>query len=287
MIIPTKKLRNGFEMPVYGLGTWQMGGKREHDLDNDDEADIKAIQAAIDEGITHIDTAEKYADGYSETLVGKAIQGYDRSKLFLVSKVSDKHLRYDDVLAAAEDSLQRLQTNYLDLYLIHSPDPEVPIQETMKALDVLKERGLIKNIGVSNFTVERFEEAQSFTQNKIVANQLHLNLRYREAERKGLLEYCQKNDVMFIAWRPLQKGILLDAPMLQLLAKKYHKTPAQIALNWLISQDNIVTISKTRDIDHLKENLGALGWAMEAEDINKLSKDFPEQENLSDVFILE
>ncbi len=284
MQIPTKKLKSGFEMPVYGMGTWKMGGAFSRDPNNDDAADIQAIQTAIDLGITHIDTAEKYADGYSETLLGKAIKNFPREKLFLVSKVAGTHLNYDDLIASAKKSLGRLQTSYLDLYLIHTPNFTIPIKETMRAMDTLKEEGLIKNIGLSNFTVEEMQEAQSHTKNKIVATQMHLNLKYREAEKRGVLDYCQKNDVMFIAWRPLQKGMLLDQSntILKDLCQKYNKTPSQIALNWLISQDNVVTLSKTRSATHLKENLGAVGWTLEKDDIKKLRNEFPDQEAVSD-----
>jgi diketogulonate reductase-like aldo/keto reductase len=284
MDIPTKKLKSGFEMPIYGLGTWKMGGTKIYDPNNDDQADIQAIKTAIENGITHIDTAENYAEGYTETLVGKAIKDYERSKLFLVSKVAPEHLQYEDVINALKASLKRLQTNYLDLYLIHAPNPDIPLKETMRAMDTLLEEGLIKNIGICNFTIAEFEEAQSYTKNKIVINQLHLNLKYREAERKGLLEYCQKNDVLFVAWRPLQKGILIEGTenIVNELAQKYQKTPAQIALNWLISQPNVVTLSKTRDVEHLKDNLGALNWIMDTEDIERLDKEYPNQEDISD-----
>src|SRR5258706_14962679 len=206
MNIPTKKLDSGFEMPVFGLGTWQMGGKTQRDLKNDDASDIQAIRNAIDAGITHIDTAEKYAAGYSEELVGEAIQGYDRSKLLLVSKIRQEHFAGDDVKKSLEGSLKRMKTDYLDLYLLHSPSLEVSIDVTMKAMDSLVDEGLVKNIGVCNFTVERLEEAQFYATHKIVANQLHYNLIYREPERKGLVEYCENNDMMLIAWRPIQKG---------------------------------------------------------------------------------
>lgn len=273
-------------MPVFGMGTWMMGGDVKRDPANDDEADIKAIKTAIGMGITHIDTAEKYAEGYAEWLVGQAIKDYDRSKLFICSKVAESNLRYDDLIKSCKQSLKRLQTNYLDLYMIHAPNPEIPIKETMRAMDLLLEEGLIKNISVSNFSIERTKEAQSYTKNKIVANQLHLNLIFREPERKGLLEYCQKNDIMFIAWRPVQKGLITKKGVYKILdemCKKYNKTPAQIAMNWLISQPNVVTLSKMRNIKHLKENLGAIGWQMEREDIEKLRSDFPNQENVSNV----
>lgn len=277
-------MHNGFEMPVYGFGTWGMGGKRDQDPNNDDNADIAAIKEAIELGVTHFDTAEMYAAGYSEILLGEAIKDYDRSKLFLVSKVSPNHLAYDDILTSTKASLQRLGTSYLDLYLTHGWTKNVPIKETMRAMDALVEEGLVKHVGICNYNVEELQEAQSYTKNKIVAAQLHFNLTYREAERRGVLDYCQKNDILFIAWRPVQKGMLLEniPPLMQVMAEKYHKTPSQIAINWLISQDNVVTISKTRTITHLKENLGSIGWTMEKEDVEKLRNEFPNQEAVSD-----
>ena len=284
MKMPTERLRSGFEMPIFGMGTWRMGGDYHYDPSNEDEADIRAIRAAIEIGITHIDTAETYAEGHAERLVGQAIKGYDREKLFIVSKVSPEHLRYDDLIASAKGSLERLETDYLDLYLIHHPNPNIRIVETMRAKDALVDEGLVKNIGVSNFTVERLEEAQARTKNKIVANQLHLNLIYREPERKGLLEYCQKNDVMFVAWRPMQKGLLAKRgiKVLDEMCEKYGRSPAQIAINWLVSQPNVVTLSKMRNVEHIGENLGAIGWQMDEEDIDRLRRDFPNQQDVSD-----
>lgn len=289
MNIPTKKLKNGFEMPVFGLGTWMMGGAMEKDPNNDDKADIKAVQNAIEAGITHIDTAEVYANGHAEELVGEAIKGYDRKKLFIVSKVARGNQQDGQVLKAAEGSLKRLGIDYLDLYLLHAPSRDVPIEETMKAMDRLMNERLIKNIGVSNFTTKQMDRAQAITQNKIVANQLQLSLMYRETEKAGLIDYCQKNDVMFVAWRPLQKGVLLEEgkSILRELAEKYRKTPAQIAINWLISQDNIVTLAKMRSKKHLEENLGAIGWEMKEEDVERLRREFPNQQYVSEAVPLE
>ncbi len=289
MTVPTKKLNNGFTMPVYGLGTWQMGGRFERtnarDPDNNDPADIAGIRAAIDHGVIHIDTAESYAEGHAEELVAEGIKDYDRSKLFLVSKVNALHMAPNDVIAACKASLKRLQTGYLDLYLLHRHELSVPLAETMAAMDELLAEGLIRNIGVSNFLPEFLDEAQSYTKNKIVCNQVHYNLEFREPEASGLLEYCQKNDVFLAAWRPMGKGALAVNPPLvvQELCKKYNKTPAQIAINWLVSQDHVITLAKTRRVEHLEENLGALGWQMEAEDIERLRRDYPNQKQISDI----
>jgi diketogulonate reductase-like aldo/keto reductase len=287
MQIPTKKLQNGFSMPVYGLGTWDMGGKEQPDTSQDDTV-IAAIKTALDSGVTHIDTAEMYAAGHTEELVGKAIRNYDRKKLFLVSKVWKTHMEYDNLINACKQSLNRLQTDYLDLFLLHRYNSFVPLKESFNAMTTLVEEGFIKNVGVSNFNAAQLQEAQQTSKYPIVANQLHYNLQIREVEKKGVLEQCQQNDVFLIAWRPLQKGMIVEKnELMTTLCEKYKKTPAQIALNWLISQDRVVTLSKTLNPEHLRENLGALDWTMQDQDIELLRKQFPNQQEVSDAVALD
>ena len=277
MNIVSKKLKSGFEMPVFGIGTWQVGGRFETDT-SEDKKHIEALRRAIEFGITHIDSAEVYGNGHAEELVAQATKGYDRSKLFLVSKVFTNRLKHDDVLNSCAASLKRLQTDYLDLYLIHAPNPEVPLEETLTALQELKQDGKIRNIGVSNFNIDQTEEAQKLTNNTIVVNQIRYNIAYQEWS--DVVGYCQRNDIFITAYRPVERGVLSKTgiPILDEMCKKYGKTPAQIAINWLISQDNVVTIAKMSTINHLKENLGALNWQMEKEDIEKLRNEFPEVE---------
>ncbi len=282
MNLPTKTLKSGFSLPVYGLGTWQMGGRFERDESND-EAEVAAIKAAIEHGITHIDTAESYGAGHAEELVAEALKGYEREKLIIATKVSGDHQGYSSVMKAIEASLKRLNMSYVDLYLLHRyPEPGISIEETMKAMDELVEQGVVKNIGVCNMTANRVSEAQKFSKNKIVYNQLHYSLECREAVARGVLKYCQDNDIFISAWGPLSKGSLRNAPVLEEIAKKYGKTPYQVALNWLISQPSVITIPKTTQVEHLEENLGALGWELSAEDIAKLTKEFPNQMQVSD-----
>lgn len=169
-----KKLTDTITIPVIGLGTWNIGGGDVADTTYDSE-DISAMKTAIKLGITHIDTAEAYAQGHTEELDGKAIGGFDRKSLFITSKVSPRHLNYDDLIVSVKGSLRRLNTDYIDLYLIHAPNPDIPIQETMKAMDSLAEQKLIRCMGVSNFSVEQIKEARKYTKNKIVANQIEYN----------------------------------------------------------------------------------------------------------------
>jgi diketogulonate reductase-like aldo/keto reductase len=259
-----------------GGGTWSPDTSR-------DAEDVAAIQLAISSGITHIDTAENYGGGHSEELLGHAIKDFDRNKLRIATKVSAAHQSYDELLRSFESSTNRIGTDYIDIYLLHSyPKPGIDIRETMRALDRLVDEGVVKNIGVCNLTPKRFEIAQSYTKHKIVCNQVHYNLQYREVEDKGVLTQAQKTDTMIVAWRPIQAGVLPDSKLLDKLVKKYSKSKIQLALNWLVSQKNVVTISKTSSREHLQENLGALNWSMEQDDIELLRREFPDQKLVSD-----
>ena len=261
-----------------------VGGTTERDATCDADREIESIRSAIDMGVTCIDTAELYSAGYAEELVGRAIKKYDRNSLQIISKVAANNLNYDNVLRAAEGSLRRLGVEYLDLYLIHQPNPKIPLLETMKAMKELLRSGLIKNIGISNAKVQTLENAQSSIDEPIVLNQVHYNLIYREPERCGLLEYCQKHKVLLMAWRPVQKGELSNqVPQLLLdLAKKYDRTPAQIAINWLVCQESVITLAGMKDRKHLQENLGALDWTMDSSDIELLRNQYPGQQPTSD-----
>lgn len=271
MNIPSKILSNGFSLPVLGLGTWRIGGEYEKDPLTDEQQVTASIHEVISVGITHIDTAEMYAAGYTEELIGKATQYVDRSKLFITSKVWPEHAHFEDVLDAAERSLKRLQTDYLDLYLVHWPNEDIEIEETLEAFDELIEQKLVRNIGVSNFSIKQFQEAQKATKNKLVVNQIHYSL--LDQSHEDIVRFCQKNDTLITAYRPLERGLLTNKnnEKINKLCKKYNKTPSQIALNWLISQPNVTTISKMMKKDHLEDNLGAIGWKMESEDMQLLN----------------
>lgn len=244
-----------------------MGGKFEKDPSNFDES-IKILRSGLDMGIKLIDVAEIYGQGLTEEIVGEAISGYDRKDIFIISKVWKTNLRYGDVLKAMQGSLKRLKTDYIDLYLVHWPNDEIPLSETMRAMEHLADEGLARNIGVSNFSVELLKEAQShLNHSKIAANQIEYSFVERSAE-KDIIPYCRANGLKVIAYRPLARGILAESQNKKLaeLAEKYDKTPAQVALNWIISQD-IAVIPKAGSIAHLQENLGALGWKLDENDL--------------------
>ncbi len=275
-----KTLIDDVKIPVLGLGTWLIGGDLEPDYSDDANA-ISAIKKAIELGYSHLDTAEMYGNGHCEELIGEAIRGFDRKQLFITSKVRESKLKYNDVIKSAKESLERLQTDYIDLYLIHSPSPGIPIEETMEAFDYLVDQNMVKYIGVSNFQVDQLIEAQKHTKNKIVANQIEYSLLTRNKGKYSgnkdmeikTIPYCQENDIIIMAERPIERGLILNShPLLDKLEIKYNKTKAQIAINWLISKRKVITIPKSTSINHLKENLGAIGWKLEKEDIELLDK---------------
>jgi len=269
------------QVPVLGIGTWGMGGSFETDT-TEDEKYVQALKTAIKMGMTHIDTAEMYGKGHAEELVGKAIQEFNREELFITTKVKGQNLRYDDVIAAAAGSLKRLNTNYIDLYLIHWPNPSIPLSETMKALDYLVAQGTVQNIGVSNFSVEGIHEAQKHAKNRVVANQIEYNLRMRNRGQftndmeTRIIPYCKQHNITVIVYRPIQPLVRgeLSATAVETvnsLARKYGKTPVQVALNWLLSK-NLITIPKASSPAHLTEVMGSLGWKLTQEDIDVLDK---------------
>ncbi|HIE44343.1 MAG TPA: aldo/keto reductase [Candidatus Omnitrophica bacterium] len=270
-----KKILGKVKVPVLGLGTWAMGGGFSKDTSHDEE-EIRAIQYALDLGMRHIDTAELYGNGHAEELVGKAIKGWRREEIFITTKVWSDHLRFNQLIEAAKRSLGRLGTDYIDLYLIHWPNPQVPLQESMEAMDYLIDKKLIRFIGVSNFDLHILKKAQKYTEHPIAANQVEYHLLNRKIER-DLLPCCQHNGILLTAYKPLARGRLVggEFPILNRLAKKYGKTPAQIALNWLISKKSVIAIPKSSSKKHLEENIGAVGWSMEEKDVKILEEAFP------------
>jgi diketogulonate reductase-like aldo/keto reductase len=266
--------KTGRLVPSIGMGTWGIGGFSYKYTGKDKEA-IEVLQQGIELGMKLIDTAELYARGHSEELVGEAIKAFPRDSVYIVSKVVDRNLRYNDLIEACRRSLWRLQTNYIDLYLIHFPNYQVPLSETMRAMEDLFRDGSIKSIGVSNFPLDLMKEAQSYlSEARIEANEAKYNVKTRYPEL-DLLPFCQKEKITLIAYTPLEEGSLAKNSVLRNIGGKYQKSAAQVALNWLIYHDNVITIPKASKLSHLKENAQAMGWRLKQEDFNEISRAFP------------
>ena len=253
-----------------GMGTWRMGGTYERD-ETTVEQSVAVLKLGLSLGLTRIDTAELYGAGLTEEIVGMAVADIPRDQAHITSKVWRTHMRYDDVLQAAEKSLDRMNISYLDLYLVHWPNSEVPLQETMRAMERLVDTGIVKEIGVSNFSVEEIKEAQSHLSHTLLsALQIEYNVLNQTAHR-DTIPYCKEHSIEVTAYRPLAKGMIAHAESktLKSLAQKYNKTENQIAINWVLAQ-GIVAIPATLHSDHLRENVDALNFTMDKDDIHLL-----------------
>jgi diketogulonate reductase-like aldo/keto reductase len=190
LVAETLELPSGLAIPTLGLGTWDLRGRE----------GLRAIADALAMGYRHIDTAEMYDN---HEIVGEAISDYERAELFITSKVDSPHLHYDDVLAVCDTALLEIDTDYLDLFLIHWPNPDVPMQQTFDALEHLVERGKVRDIGVSNFQPHRMHQALEISPHPIANNQVELHPYLWQDE---LVRLCHDNDVTVTAYAPLARG---------------------------------------------------------------------------------
>lgn len=266
--MPTVILPSGKSIPALGLGTWNMG-----EVNAVAAREIASIRKAVELGMRVIDTAEMYADGRSEEIIGKAIESM-RDETFLVSKVYPFNASAQGTIAACERSLKRLATDRLDLYLLHWRG-SYPLEETVAAFETLKADGKILDWGVSNFDTDDMEELFSVPDGgNCAANQILYNLSSRGPEY-DLLPFCQQHGVPVIAYSPIEQGRLLSNHELIRIAKAYQATPAQVALAFLLDRDGVLPIPKTANTERVVENLGAIELEITEEDWSALDAAFP------------
>ena len=264
----TVTLPSGERIPAFGLGTWRMGEDRRRRA-----AEIAALQAGLERGIRLIDTAEMYGEGEAETLVGKAIAGR-RQDVFLVSKVYPHNATRQGAVAACERSLRRLDTDRLDLYLLHWRGA-VPLAESLEAFTALQQAGKIRHYGVSNLDLADMQELWREPGGRSVAtNQLLYNLTRRGIEA-DLLPWLRAHGVPVMAYSPIEQGRLLRNRSLVRFARTAGITPAQAALAWLLSGDEIIVIPKSADPARIEENLGALEVRLSPAQLDELERLFP------------
>jgi len=296
--------KSGLKVSKIGIGTWQASGDA-WGQDVIDDNIIKAIKRSYELGVNLVDTAEIYGNGHSETVVGKALKDIGRENMIVATKVAGAHLRHDELLKSAELSMKRLGISYIDLYQIHWPDPweQIPLRETMKAMEELYVQGKIRAIGVSNFAVRDLEEARSYlSKTDIVSNQVRYNMLQREIEEE-VMPYCRKNGITIIAWSPLAQGALTgkynveNVPrdrirsgnevfkpenmkqierllkILKEIAQKRKKTVAQVSLNWVISHEGVIAIPGAKTPEQAEENAGAAGWKLSDEELKLIENE--------------
>jgi 2,5-diketo-D-gluconate reductase B len=243
-------------MPMLGLGTWQ----------NDDPEECEnAVKTALEAGYRHIDTAQAYRN---EESVGRGIAAADvpREDVFLATKVWIDNLAYDDVLATAEESLDRLGVDYVDLLYVHWPSREYDPEGTLRAFDELVDDGKVERIGVSNFEPEHIDEAIERTDAPIFANQVEL---HPLLPQEDLREHCAERDVEVVAYSPLARGEVFNVPELTEIAEKHDASEAQVSLAWL-REKGVTAIPKATSEAHILDNWASLGLDLDDEDVAKI-----------------
>ncbi len=254
----------GVDVAVIGQGTWGMGESRRTEKD-----EIAALRLGIELGMTHIDSAEAYADGGAERIVARAVESR-RAEVFITTKVWPDSASYAGTLRACEHSLRRLGTDYIDLYLLHWPSRH-PIQETIRAMEELVRLGRVRFIGVSNFDVTQLKAAQAaLTRERLACNQVLYHLRDRKIER-DLLPYCEGHNIAVVGYTPLARGGFHRGVVAE-IAKKHDRTPRQVALNFLTRHPSLFTIPKASQPEHVRENAAALDFTLSADDLEAINQ---------------
>ena len=275
MSVPSVTLPSGDEMPMVGVGTWDIDG----------ETVQNAVHSGLDGVYTHVDTAEGY---HNEDEIGDVLAEYDREEVFLTSKVLPSNLNYDAVIESCEASLDRLGTDYLDLYLIHWPNPAISLRETLDAMAHLHDEGKIRNVGVSNFSAYQLSNALHISDVPIAVNQIEFHPWF---QRPDLVEYCRENDVVVEAAAPLARTDVLGDDTVEEIAETYDKTPAQVVLRWAV-EEGVVVIPKSSSPDHIESNGQLFDWELDADDHQRLNEidrnqpvyDHPAREWTGDVY---
>lgn len=261
-------LPSGEKNPVLGQGTWRMA---EQAVTRKQE--IAALRLGLDLGMTLVDTAEMYADGGAEELVGEAIAGR-RDEVFLVSKVLPGNASQRGTVTACERSLRRLRTDRIDLYLLHWRG-SFTLRETLAAFDTLQRAGKIRHWGVSNLDLSDMEELAALPGGAAVqTNQVLYNLTRRGAEF-DLLPWCRQRRIPLMAYSPIEQGRMLRHPALREVAARHDATPAQVGLAWLLRQEDMIVIPKASSEAHVRENRAVLDLRLDPQDIATLDRAFP------------
>ncbi len=270
MILKTK---SGNTVHPIGIGTWGIGGTWETKHGNEAES-IKAIHYSISKGQNHIDSGQIYGAGYTDEIIGQAIDGQNREDLYIGDKIWETSVGKSLVRPAVKTILKKLKTSYIDLLYIHKPWNDWPWREAIPQINSLIDEGLVRQFGVSNFNIDQLQETMKQSRHPVVVNQLHHNVLYRQDVNPEMSKFCLANNIQLIAYRPLEQGKVLENEVIKAIAKTNNATPVQVALAWLLAQ-GMLPIPMATELKFIDENLGALKLKLSLEDIKKLDALIP------------
>ncbi len=265
--IPTLPIPNHIPAPMFGQGTWKVG-----DVKANRAAEIAALHEGVSLGMTLIDTAEMYGEGAAETLVGEAFTGR-RQEIFLVSKAYPQNASRRRLATSCDASLRRLRTDHLDLYLLHWRG-DIPLAETVEAMEALQRAGKIRAWGVSNFDVADMEDLLAAGGHGCAGNQILYNVARRGPEH-DLLPWLAEHRIPAIAYSPVEQGRLIGHPALAGIAARRGLAPLQVALAWVARQPNLITIVKSGNVAHVRQNRAAFDVKLTSDDLTELESAFP------------
>lgn len=277
----TMQTKSGKPLFPIGIGTWNIGGTftanpsakykgAEPNYDNE-ETEVKAIRYSISKNQNHIDCAELYGAFHTDEVVGKAIAGLKREDLYIADKIWKTSVGIGLVRPTVEQMLQKLGTDYLDMLYIHAPWEEVNWREAIPQIDELIDEGIVRDFGVSNFTIADMQQTMEIARNPIMANQMNYNVLYKDEVDEAFRQYCRKNSIQIIAYQPVKRKEVLDSEIIQAIAKAHNATQAQIALAWLLAQGTL-PIPKAINKSHIDENIKAVEVQLSDQELELLNK---------------
>jgi diketogulonate reductase-like aldo/keto reductase len=267
---------SNLKIPKIGFGTWTIGGRSAPDT-TIEKRSLAAMHSALELGYTHFDTAEYYAGGHTEELLGRAVRDHNvpRETLFITTKVSPEHLNYDEVLSCCQNSLLRLGMDFIDLYLIHWPMNGMNLKATFQAFNKLVREGQVRHLGVSNFNLGLLKQAAALSETPLLTDQVPYCIFERTYVDNGVFEYCQNNDILLTAYSPIKPGNMKTSETMIELVSSRGITPQQAALAWLTTQPRVITIPMSFNPQHQAENLEAADIILnesEMDGLNQISK---------------
>lgn len=271
--------KSGKYLHPIGIGTWLISGSYEPDSSakyggatpvyGHEKDEIASIRYSLDHGQNHIDCAELYGGFYTDEVVGKALEGYNREDLYIADKLWKTSLGTGLVRQTVEKMLAKLKVDYIDMLYIHWPFDDGPWREAIPQIDALIDEGIVRQWGVSNFSIAQMQEAMALSKYPLAANQMHFNVLYKDEVDTDFRTFCNENGIQLIAYQPMKRQEVLSNSIVGEIAKARDATPGQVALAWLLSKDAL-PIPKAVKKEHIDENLASVGLILTQEEIGRL-----------------